>query len=202
MLPVFVLLFAAYLPGRIASATRHPMLLAIKLWAVAHLLANGTLADLLLFGGFLAWAVADRISVKRRPRTPPPRTAGGGRFNDLIAIVGGLAALRAVLLVRPSLADRRRAALSSELPSPAEREPCPMPQHLPDFWSNLRGEFAAGRHWIDRAVVLAYAVLDRADGGRFTMLAEFCERRCSSICARSTRGMRPRCRSACRSASA
>ena len=66
MLPVFPLFFAAYFPGRIRSATRHPMLLAVKLWATAHLLANGTLADVLLFGAFLAWAVADRISVKRR----------------------------------------------------------------------------------------------------------------------------------------
>jgi len=92
MLPVFPLLFAAYLPGRIRSAARHPMLLATKLWATAHLLANGTLADVLLFGGFLLWAVADRIAVKRRapalahevPVAPP------GRRNDLIAIVGGL----------------------------------------------------------------------------------------------------------------
>jgi uncharacterized membrane protein len=64
LVPVFPLLFAAYLPGRIKKAAKHPMLLAVKLWALAHLLANGTLADVLLFGGFLAWAVADRISLK------------------------------------------------------------------------------------------------------------------------------------------
>ena len=93
MLPVFPLLFAVYLPGRLRSAARHPMLLATKLWATAHLLANGTLADVLLFGGFLAWAVADRISVKRRPAAqahevtaPPP-----GPMNDVIAVAGGLA---------------------------------------------------------------------------------------------------------------
>lgn len=89
MLPVFPLLLAAYLPGRIKTAAKHPMLLAVKIWALAHLLANGTLADLLLFAGFLAWAVVDRISVKRRPRAPavgaPP-----GRFNDAVALVGGL----------------------------------------------------------------------------------------------------------------
>lgn len=94
MLPVFVLLFAAYLPGRIQRATKHPMLLAVKFWALAHLLANGTLADVLLFGGFLAWAVADRISVKRRAaagllRGAPTRV--GGPVNDAIALVGGLA---------------------------------------------------------------------------------------------------------------
>lgn len=90
MLPVFPLLFAAYLPGRIQRAARHPMLLAVKIWATAHLLANGTLADVLLFGGFLAWAVADRISVKRRtlPRSVPG--APPAPMNDAIAVAGGL----------------------------------------------------------------------------------------------------------------
>ena len=90
MLPVFVLLFAAYLPGRIKTAAKHPMLLAVKLWAAAHLLANGNLADVLLFGGFLAWAVADRISLKRRPARAVPG-APAGPMNDVIAVVGGLA---------------------------------------------------------------------------------------------------------------
>jgi uncharacterized membrane protein len=89
MLPVFPLLFAAYLPGRIQSVARHPMLVAIKLWATAHLLANGTAADVLLFGGFLAWAVFDRISIKRRPVRPVPG-APPGRWNDLLAVVLGL----------------------------------------------------------------------------------------------------------------
>jgi len=90
MLPAFPLLLAAYFPGRIKAATQHPMLAAVKLWAFAHLLANGTLADVLLFGGFLAWAVADRISLKRRPARPVPG-APPGPMNDVIAIVGGLA---------------------------------------------------------------------------------------------------------------
>ncbi|MBK1705306.1 NnrU family protein [Halochromatium glycolicum] len=89
MLPVFVLLLAAYLPGRIQTVTKHPMLLAVKVWALAHLLANGTLADLLLFGSFLAWAVTDRISLKRRAPTPVPG-APAGRFNDAIALGGGV----------------------------------------------------------------------------------------------------------------
>lgn len=89
MVPVFPLLLAAYLPGRIQAAAKHPMLLATKLWATAHLLANGTLADVLLFGGFLAWAVADRISLKRRaPRTTPG--APPSPMNDAIALGGGL----------------------------------------------------------------------------------------------------------------
>jgi uncharacterized membrane protein len=90
MLPVFPLAAAAYLPGRISSATKHPLLAAVKLWAFAHLLANGLLADVLLFGGFLAWAVADRISLKRRS-PQAQRTAPAGRFNDAIAVVLGLA---------------------------------------------------------------------------------------------------------------
>jgi len=87
MLPVFVLLLAAYLPGRIQRAAKHPMLLATKFWALAHLLANGMLADVLLFGGFLAWAVADRIAVKRRPAKV---YAQGSTVNDVLAVLGGL----------------------------------------------------------------------------------------------------------------
>ena len=91
MLPAFPLLIAAYLPGRIKTAAKHPMLAAVKLWAFAHLLANGTLADVLLFGGFLAWAVADRISLKRRSTPQVMRTAPPGPWNDVIAVVVGLA---------------------------------------------------------------------------------------------------------------
>ncbi|MEP6884154.1 MAG: NnrU family protein [Gammaproteobacteria bacterium] len=91
MLPVFPLLIAAYLPGRIKSAAKHPMLAAIKLWAFAHLLANGSLADVLLFGGLLAWAIADRISMKRRSTPQVLRTAPPGSWNDAIAVVLGLA---------------------------------------------------------------------------------------------------------------
>jgi len=92
MLPVFPLLFAAYLPGRIRAAAKHPFLVAVKLWAFAHLLANGKLADVLLFGAFLAWAVADRISVKRRPaaQTHEVPAAPPGAANDAIALIGGL----------------------------------------------------------------------------------------------------------------
>lgn len=91
MLPVFPLLLAAYLPGRIKAAVKHPMLVAVKVWAFAHLLANGMLADVLLFGGFLIWAVADRISVKRRAVVRPVPGPPPGKFNDLIAVAGGLA---------------------------------------------------------------------------------------------------------------
>jgi len=88
--PVFPLLFAVYLPGRIKSAAKHPMLAATKLWALAHLLANGTLAAVLLFGAFLVWAVLDRISMKHRAQRPIP-SVPPGKANDVIAVAGGLA---------------------------------------------------------------------------------------------------------------
>ena len=97
MLPVFPLLLATYLPGRIKTTMKHPMLVAIKLWAVAHLLSNGMLADVLLFGGFLFWAVIDRISLKRRPvRVIPTLPAAG--YNDWLAVIGGLAIYVVTLL--------------------------------------------------------------------------------------------------------
>ena len=98
MLPVFPLLLAAYLPGRIQSATRHPMLLAIMIWALAHLLANGTLADVLLFGAFLAWAVLDRMAVMRRTVPHVVRGAPASKINDLIAVAGGLAIYAAFIM--------------------------------------------------------------------------------------------------------
>ena len=89
MLPVFPLLLATYLPGGLRSAAKHPTLVAVKLWAFAHLLANGSVADVVLFGSVLAWAVADRISLKRRPPRAAP-AAPTGPWNDVIAVVGGL----------------------------------------------------------------------------------------------------------------
>ncbi|OZG70106.1 NnrU family protein [Hahella sp. CCB-MM4] len=90
MLPVFPMIFAAYFPGKIKATLKHPMLVATKTWALAHLLANGTLADVLLFGGFLAWAVVDRISMKRRTQRAIPG-APPGKMNDAIAVIAGLA---------------------------------------------------------------------------------------------------------------
>lgn len=88
MVFVFPLLFAAYFPGLIRMALKHPMLVAVKLWATLHLLVNGSLADVLLFGAVLAWAVAARISLKRRP-VRPIRTAPPWKWNDAIAITLG-----------------------------------------------------------------------------------------------------------------
>jgi len=91
MILFFPLLLAAYLPGKIRMTLRNnPMLVATKLWAAAHLLANGTVADVALFGGFLLWAAADRVSLKYRTPRPVPALPATP-WNDAIAIVGGLA---------------------------------------------------------------------------------------------------------------
>ncbi|MFQ5634567.1 MAG: NnrU family protein [Gammaproteobacteria bacterium] len=87
--PAFVLFPAPYFPGRIKAAAKHPQLLAVKLWALAHLLVNGTVADILLFGSFMAWAVADRISMKRRVARPLSGAPESG-VNDAIVVVIGL----------------------------------------------------------------------------------------------------------------
>jgi uncharacterized membrane protein len=97
MLPVFPLWLASQVPGRIKAAVGHPMLAAISIWSLAHLLANGTLADVLLFGSFLLWSVLDRLSFRRRVERPL-RMAPPGRWNDLIVVVLGLALYAAVLL--------------------------------------------------------------------------------------------------------
>jgi len=90
MVPVFILLIAAYVPGRIKKVMRHPMLVAIKLWAFSHLLSNGDLASVLLFGSFLAYSVVDRISVKRRGLGGDIALTEKARQNEIIAIWGGL----------------------------------------------------------------------------------------------------------------
>lgn len=90
MLPVFILLVSAYLPGRITAAVKHPMILAVKLWALGHLFVRGDLGSLVLFAGFLAWAVFDRISLKRREAAGLVRPKSGPVLNDAIAVVAGL----------------------------------------------------------------------------------------------------------------
>lgn len=99
MLPAMILLVAANIPSRIRNAVKHPMLLAIKLWALAHLLANGDLASLVLFGSFLAYAVYDRISVKKRGALGPlGDKQPTGLSNDLIVVGAGTALYAALLL--------------------------------------------------------------------------------------------------------
>lgn len=90
LLPALVLVVAAYLPGtRIKRALGHPMSAGVALWALAHLLANGTLADVLLFGSFLAWSGAAFVSARRRDRADGVRPADGALLRDALAIVIG-----------------------------------------------------------------------------------------------------------------
>lgn len=92
-LPVFILLVAAYLPGsHIKAAVGHPMVAGVKLWAVAHLLANGNLSDATLFGAFLIWAVLDFITARRRDRLAGRTYPVLGWSRDAMAIVIGLVA--------------------------------------------------------------------------------------------------------------
>jgi uncharacterized membrane protein len=98
MLPAMIALVAAYVPSRIHTALKHPMLVAIKLWALAHLLANGDLGSLVLFGSFLAFAVYDRISVKRRGALGPLGTKTGPWINDVIVLVVGTGLYVAIIL--------------------------------------------------------------------------------------------------------
>jgi uncharacterized membrane protein len=96
MLPAVILVVASYIRGRIYTTLKHPMLAGIKLWAAAHLLANGDLGSIILFGSFLAWAVYDRISLKYRSDGGAPPIPVGGPGNDLIAIAVGLVAYLAL----------------------------------------------------------------------------------------------------------
>lgn len=89
---IAAILFTAYLlpAGRIKARLDHPMLLSIKVWALAHLLANGTLADILLFGSFLVWAVADFAANKRRDRAQGTVRVAGPVRNDVLVLVVGV----------------------------------------------------------------------------------------------------------------
>jgi uncharacterized membrane protein len=92
VLMLFALIFMvmANVPaGKLKPIVKHPFLLSIKLWAFGHLLSNGDLASLVLFGSFLAWAIWDRIAVKRRGDLGA--TVSGPVSNDLIAIISGTA---------------------------------------------------------------------------------------------------------------
>jgi uncharacterized membrane protein len=96
MLPAVILVVASYIRGRIYTRLKHPMLTGIKLWAAAHLLANGDLGSIILFGSFLGWAVFDRISLKHRADSGAPPIPVGGPSNDLIAVAVGLVAYLAL----------------------------------------------------------------------------------------------------------
>ncbi len=99
MWPAMIMVTAAYIPGDIKRTLKHPMLTGVKLWAVAHLISNGDLGSIILCGAILAWAVYDRITLKRRSDPGAPPIPVGGRRNDWIAIVVGTILYFAVGLV-------------------------------------------------------------------------------------------------------
>lgn len=91
--PALVLLAATYVPGNaIKAKLHHPMVLSVKVWALAHLLANNTLADLLLFGGFALWAVASFRAARQRDRANGTVYAPGRALPTVVAVLLGLAA--------------------------------------------------------------------------------------------------------------
>jgi len=89
MWPASILVAAAYIPGNIKRTVKHPMLLAVKTWALAHLCANGDLGGIILFGSVLLWAGYDRVTLKRRSNPGAPPIPVGGVTNDIVAIVVG-----------------------------------------------------------------------------------------------------------------
>lgn len=99
MLLAFILLASAYVPGNgIKARVGHPMLLAVKTWALAHLLVNGTLADVILFGAFLVWSVVDFALSRRRDRLAGVTYANAGAVRTAITVIVG--ALAFVLFAR------------------------------------------------------------------------------------------------------
>jgi len=87
--PAIIFVTTAYIPGNLKRVLKHPMLVGIKLWAFAHLISNGDLGSIILFGSILAWAVFDRISLKSRSDAGAPKIPVGGLRNDILAVVVG-----------------------------------------------------------------------------------------------------------------
>ena len=92
-LPAFVLLAAAYVPGNgIKARVHHPMVLAVKVWALAHLLANGNAAHVVLFGAFLVWAVFNFSAARRRDRVAGTVYAPGSGGASVVTVMVGVLA--------------------------------------------------------------------------------------------------------------
>ena len=93
MLVAFILLVATYVPrNAIKAKLHHPMVLSVKVWSVAHLLANGNLADVVLFGAFLAWAVFSFRAARRRDRAAGTVYPAGTASGTAMTVVLGIAA--------------------------------------------------------------------------------------------------------------
>jgi len=91
LLPTFIFLLAAYIPGtRIKALTGHPMIASVKLWAFAHLLANGNLADIVLFGSFMLWAIFDYRASRRRDKRAGVLYPHAGVGRDVAVISFGI----------------------------------------------------------------------------------------------------------------
>lgn len=92
VLPAVILLVAAFVPGHLKIWSKYPALVAVKLWALAHLLSNGDLGSILMFGTFLAWAVIARIALKRQPPegTKPLPSERRLWINDAVAVIAGM----------------------------------------------------------------------------------------------------------------
>ena len=102
VLLAFILLVAAYAPrGRIKAIVKHPMLAAVTLWSLGHLLANGDLGGFILFGSFLAFSILDRIAVELRPDAgnPAPVTLIG----DVVSVTGGVIGFGVMAMLHPLL---------------------------------------------------------------------------------------------------
>lgn len=93
VLIAFVFLAAANIPGtKLKAAVHHPMVLGVKVWAFAHLIANGSVADVVLFGSFLVWAIMDYASLRRRDRREGIVYPPGAWSRDFVAVVAGVVA--------------------------------------------------------------------------------------------------------------
>src|SRR4029453_6175297 len=91
MLPAFTLALASVFRGRISARAKHPLLVATMLWSVAHIMTNGTVANVLVLRLFLVVSGAGRVSLDRRPQRPPIALPASST-NDVIVVTGGLAA--------------------------------------------------------------------------------------------------------------
>ncbi|MEM1151104.1 MAG: NnrU family protein [Pseudomonadota bacterium] len=100
LMPIaLIVLVSAYMPtGWIKKTLKHPMLASVKIWALGHLLANGDIASVLLFGGFLAYGVISRISAKRRGDNGPGPDASVSLSGDIASVVIGLGVAAALIL--------------------------------------------------------------------------------------------------------
>lgn len=93
MLPAFIMLVAAYVPhNAIKAKLGHPMMLAVKIWALAHLLVNGRLGDIIFFAAFLIWAILAFKAAKQRDRMTPPAPVSTSKMATIATVLIGLVA--------------------------------------------------------------------------------------------------------------